>query len=192
MRKRATRVSPVLARRIDRLASHAHAFHRFAHHPLCGRYAGELVSLGGRRRVCRGCLSVLAGTAVGVVVGAFVNVSGAVCVVSAVLGCALLGSSLVVRLPKWLGRALPALLLAAALVAALRSPSWLRVAALVGLPLGALLARALYRARGPYRGTCATCPERNLGSRCSGIAPIVRRERAFQRLAQRWLDAARA
>jgi hypothetical protein len=62
-------VSRALAQRIDRLARRAHAFHRFAHHPLCDRYAGELVQLSRRRSVCRGCscfaLAAVSGGAVG-------------------------------------------------------------------------------------------------------------------------------
>src|SRR5579859_1379561 len=54
-----------LARRIDRLAWFAHAFHRFAHHPLCDRYQEELIPLGRRTRVCRGCSLALLGVLVG-------------------------------------------------------------------------------------------------------------------------------
>ena len=32
-----------LRRKIDRLSRAAHRFHRFAHHPLCERYAGEVI-----------------------------------------------------------------------------------------------------------------------------------------------------
>jgi hypothetical protein len=46
---------------------------------------------------------------------------------------------------------------------------------------------ALYRRRGPDRTPCASCPERNLTQPCRGIAPIIRRERAFRRIAGRWL-----
>ena len=60
-----SRIPRGLARRIDRLSQTAHRFHRFAHHPLCQEYAGELVQLGGRARVCRGCLFALAGGAAG-------------------------------------------------------------------------------------------------------------------------------
>jgi hypothetical protein len=71
------RPSPALVRRLDRLGRRAHAFHRFAHHPLCDNYAGELIALRGRTRVCRGCTTAL--------------------------GCALLGAlaALSLRLPVW-------------------------------------------------------------------------------------------
>jgi hypothetical protein len=49
---------------------------------------------------------------------------------------------------------------------------------------------AAYRRRGPDRAPCASCPERSQLQVCRGFAPIVRRERALQRIAQRWLDAA--
>jgi len=52
-------------RAIDRLARRAHAFHRFAHHPLCERYAGELVPLGKRTRICRGCAASALGSLAG-------------------------------------------------------------------------------------------------------------------------------
>jgi MFS family permease len=51
-----------LAKRLDRLARRAHRFHRFAHHPLCDRYRGELIAIGRKNRICRGCtLAVLGG-----------------------------------------------------------------------------------------------------------------------------------
>jgi len=67
------RMSRALARRIDRLAVRAHAFHRYAHHPLCERYRGELIALRGRTRVCRGCAYALLGAVSGAVVGLAVS-----------------------------------------------------------------------------------------------------------------------
>src|SRR3990172_5780311 len=58
-------VPPALARRLDRLARRAHAFHRFAHHPLCPAYASEVILLGRRTRLSRGCALAAAGTAAG-------------------------------------------------------------------------------------------------------------------------------
>src|SRR3954452_7135005 len=55
-----------LARKLDRLARRAHRFHRFAHHPLCVEYAPEVIRLGRRMRVCRGCALSLGGGALGV------------------------------------------------------------------------------------------------------------------------------
>jgi hypothetical protein len=49
----------------------------------------------------------------------------------------------------------------------------------------AILLRA-YRVRGPDRTPCERCPERTRAV-CSGFAPIVRRERAVQRVARAWL-----
>ncbi|HEU4950775.1 MAG TPA: hypothetical protein VFT46_02430, partial [Holophagaceae bacterium] len=42
-----------------------------------------------------------------------------------------------------------------------------------------------YRRRGPHRGPCETCPDRDRRPACRGFAPILRRERALQRLAGR-------
>jgi hypothetical protein len=50
---------------------------------------------------------------------------------------------------------------------------------------------ALYKRRGPWRSACVTCPER-LHAPCSGYRFAWRRERAFQRLAHRWIRDARA
>ena len=170
-----------LARRIDRLAWVAHAFHRFAHHPLCDRYQGELVPLGHRLRICRGCSLALLGASVGSLGGAALRTadlgpaSWLLPAASLALAFLPLGRS------KLLRRFLPALLLT---FAAFQGP--LPVALLsVGLGAASLL---LYRRKGPNRVPCTTCPERTLEV-CSGFAPIVRRERAFQRLSGRWLHA---
>lgn len=47
-----------------------------------------------------------------------------------------------------------------------------------------------YRKRGPDRTPCSRCAERHLETACSGLQPIVRRERAFRRAAQRLIDRA--
>jgi len=186
-----THLAPALVRRIDRLASHAHAFHRFAHHPLCSNYRTELLELGKRGRICRGCAFAALGTALGIALGAMLSISVQVGVSAALLGSSLLVLSLRLRLPKLVGRFLPALLGAVALLAALRAGGLTRWCALAGVPFVLLVAREVYRVRGPNRAACLSCPERTRMPRCSGFAPIVRRERAFQRLAQRWIDAAR-
>jgi hypothetical protein len=176
------------ARAIDRLARHAHAFHRLAHHPLCERYGGELVRLGRRARVCRGCLAVALGAPSGVLAELLLRPGASAlfwgCAFGALLGLV----SLRLRLPKILGRFLPAASVGAAATWSLTEPR----ARLVGaaLALGVALFVALYRARRPDRSPCATCPERHRAAACSGFSPIVRRERAFQRLAGRLIRQA--
>jgi len=62
-------------------------------------------------------------------------------------------------------------------------------AALAALAAFCLAVRA-YRRRGPDRAPCAACPEAAGPGPCSGLAPVVRRERAFQRLAGAWIRGA--
>jgi hypothetical protein len=47
-----------------------------------------------------------------------------------------------------------------------------------------------YRRRGPDRAPCAACPEAPASASCSGFRPIALRERAFARLAGRWIARA--
>jgi hypothetical protein len=47
-----------------------------------------------------------------------------------------------------------------------------------------------YRIRGPDRTACAGCPQAPPGPRCDGFRGLARRERAFSRLASRWIDRA--
>lgn len=203
-----SRVPPELARGIDRLARGAHAFHRFAHHPLCGEYASEVIPFGRRARVCRGCSLAAAGALAGVAGGllapaAVTPVALALTIVLAlglvlattrvlttarVLATARILSSAPVlsrigRRSKVLSRFLPAALLAFALVGGFRDASVAGAAvALAGVAsIAALL--AAYRRRGPDRSPCSRCPERLLETPCRGVVPIVRRERAFQRRA---------
>jgi hypothetical protein len=175
------------ARALDRLARRAHAFHRFAHHPLCGRYASELVRLGRRERVCRGCAALGLGFLAGLVLTFTFEPSVPVIDASLGAGAALGVASLWLRLPKLLGRFLPALGLALAFASALthfRSYVWLAGACGFGLAFVA------YRRRGPSRTPCVSCPERLERAPCSGFAPIVRRERAFQRAARKLIATA--
>src|SRR4051794_30590046 len=102
------RLSGATARGIDRLARRAHAFPRFAPHPLCARYAPELVPLGGRRRVCRGCLAVALGAPCGAGAVVLAGPSATTLFGFVAVGTALGLLSLRVRLPKALGRFLPA------------------------------------------------------------------------------------
>jgi hypothetical protein len=179
------RLSRETARAIDRLARRAHAFHRFAHHPLCARYATELVTLGRRQRVCRGCCAVVLGMACGGA-AALVCVPDPLLLYGSLFTGTLLGLvSLTARLPKTLGRFLPAASLTAGLTSVLTNPwSFAWVVALATIALGI----ALYRRRQPNRAPCATCPERVAQRACSGFSSIVRRERAFRRVAERLID----
>ena len=167
-----------LARRIDRLSRRAHAFHRLAHHPLCAPYRDEVIRVGRRGRVCKGCSLLAAGLGAGGVAGAVAGPSLAFGIATLTIALAAGLASLRLRLPKPLGRFLPG--------------AGLGLALFSGWPaaLGALLALAaawlLYRRRGVARERCAICPEQS-ASPCSGFLPIVRRERAFQRVANRWL-----
>lgn len=169
-----------LARRVDRLARHAHAFHRFAHHPLCPAYAPELVRLGRRARVCRGCLLASLGGAAGFTLGFALRPSVGLGWTILAAGCLLAALAHRHRFPKTLGRLGPAA--AGGICAAAGLAGAAATAAALALWLVA------YRRRGPDRGPCRDCPERT-ASPCSGFSPIIRRERAFRRLAARWIDA---
>ena len=166
-----------LAQRIDRASRAAHRFHRFAHHPLCHRYAKEVIAIGRRHRICRGCTFVILGLACGMAAGQALQLRVAD---GYLIGAAaaLLGASRLRRLPKSLTRLIPAFALGWA------STGSVGCALLaVGIGVAAVLG---YRRTGPHRGPCVSCPE--LGARvCSGFFPIVHRERAFQRLARKWM-----
>jgi hypothetical protein len=175
----APRIPPQLARRIDRLSKRAHAFHRFAHHPLCVPYRDEVIRVGKRMRVCKGCSFLALGFLAGIAAGLASQPPlgwGATALLLALLAGLL---SLRVRLPKLMGRLVPGCGLGLALWAGWPSAlgSLFFIAAL-GL---------LYRRRGVERSRCETCAERS-ASPCSGFALVVRRERAFRRVANRWLD----
>jgi len=174
-------IPQAVAARIDRASQHAHRFHRFAHHPLCNRYAGELISIGQRARLCRGCAFGAFGGALGFVLGFSLHLRALQAIVIALTALGLLLITSVVRLPKGGSRLIPAALLGAAASSGIAT----------ALAIGAMIAAMLwaYRQRGPDRSPCLACPERHL-SVCSGYAPIVRRERAFRRLSARWIAAA--
>ncbi|HEY0468959.1 MAG TPA: hypothetical protein VGC79_32425 [Polyangiaceae bacterium] len=177
-------------RAIDRLARSAHAFHRFAHHPLCERYAGELIPLGKRTRVCRGCACAALGSVTSVIAALSWRPALSVLLWASALGLGLLAASLALRLPKWLGRASATASLGFACLGGLRFAHGLPLVLSLGMLAASGAFLALYRKRGPNRGPCQSCPERLSPTPCSGLRPIVRRERAFRRLSQRWLDAA--
>jgi hypothetical protein len=175
-----------LARRIDRLARGAHAFHRFAHHPLCGEYAGEIFRIGRRTRICRGCTFALIGFAIGAAAAGIssnriaIAVSAAALVAWAVASMRILGSG--ARGPKWLTRALPMSLAGFALVGGARCSGSIGIAAAGAVLVVFAGAFFAYRRRGPNRSPCLNCPERNLAP-CRGMREIWRREKAFQRAA---------
>jgi len=198
-----SRLPPALARRIDHLARHAHRFHRFAHHPLCDAYAGEVVRLGRRTRLCRGCTLAAAGAMAGALAGWAAPPLPAVLLV---LGPALLTGWAALALAPRAGRprsklltragplALAAFLVAAGLAtAAGAGPSdWSGAStAAVSAALVALGGWA-WRRRGPDRAACLGCPQAPPGPRCDGFRRVARRERAFSRLASRWIDQDRA
>jgi hypothetical protein len=178
----------VIAKRIDRLSRGAHAFHRFAHHPLCGEYAQEVYRLGRRARLCRGCTLAAAGAIAGILLASSIAPAPAAAAPAAVLAL-ILSAGRVRRAGKLATRLLPAGCLAFAIAAGARAASWAGFGlALLGLGI-AVLAVARYRRRGPDRSPCAACPERTRAEPCRGYAAIVRRERAFGRMAGAWIRA---
>jgi hypothetical protein len=191
------RPSPALVRRIDRLAKRAHAFHRFAHHPLCDNYAGELIALRGRSRVCRGCASAWVGGVIGVSSALALRLPalalGSSC---AVVLCALLLAQATpwpagkARPAKLWTRAVPAFLLGASVATCLRTASLGHICVAAGLLFLSRIVLARYRLRGPDRSPCSVCPERHKPAPCSGFRSIVRAERAFVRRSERLLYAA--
>ena len=180
---RPSRVPRPLARRLDRLARRAHLHHRYAHHPLCPAYAGELVRLGRRTRLCRGCLFVFSGLAAGALSGLL---SAPWPLLAAALPLAL-AAGLLRRRSKLATRLLPSALAAALFVAGLRAFTLSGAALASGVLLAAAAAVLLYRRRGPDRSPCQGCPERTLPRTCTGLRPLVRREAAFARASGRLL-----
>lgn len=177
------RTPPALRRRLDKLARRAHAFHRFAHHPLCAEYAGERLQFG-RVRLCRGCALLALGLALGLAAGFILKPHFVVASSALSLGSLSGLLSYRIRMPKLMGRALPGALLVFAVVqgACLGGSGWV----LAFLSAGVFaLAVTLYRRRGPHRVPCETCPDRDRRPACRGFSPILRRERAVQRLAGR-------
>jgi hypothetical protein len=174
-------VNKQLARRLDRLSRAAHRFHRFAHHPLCERYSGEVVRIGKRTRLCRGCAYAVIGGSIGGVLG-FAIADPRVAFASTAIAVIALYVSLRWRRTKIVTRFVPAILLAFAIVAGVtaRSPLGLVAAFAAAASAGGL--RLAYGKRGADRSPCVTCPERDRQP-CTGFVAIVSRERAFQRVA---------
>lgn len=189
VRRRAP-IPRALARRIDALSRRAHLFHRFAHHPLCDEYAGEVIRVG-RVRLCRGCTFAIAGGLAGGVVGllwrdlvaAAVAAAVAVAVLAAAIAVRRLGRA---RPPKLVTRLAPAALLAYAITVGTLAVSGTGVAVAVVAIAATLAIWLAYRKRGPDRSACPSCADRN-SRPCRGFTAIVRRERAFSRLTARWL-----
>ncbi len=188
-----------LARQIERLARRAHAFHRFAHHPLCDRYAGELIRVGRRRRICRGCAFVLAGAIVGTAVAALVpesvlnaTLAGLVAALSAVSAAMSVSRQPLFPRGKLYTRALPSFGFGFAIFSCARLCDARALALLFGIFAVAFLLQARYRARGPDRSPCRDCKERSQAVPCSGFRDIVRAERAFVRRSRVYLDRAYA
>jgi hypothetical protein len=180
-----SRIDRATARTIDRLARRAHRFHRFAHHPLCARYAGEVIRLR-RVRVCRGCTYALVGGLAGTCAGLAIGGSPLAAAIALAAGTVLLGGSFALRPPKVAGRLVPAGLMTLAITCGVTTVDVAGIAIAFAAIAIVLLLRLLYRRRGPDRTACTTCPERSHDP-CSGYAPIVSRERAFQRVANQVL-----
>jgi hypothetical protein len=183
------RIRRDLARRLDRLAFRAHAFHRWAHHPLCRDYEGEVFRLGRRFRLCRGCTLAAVGGLAGLA-GGLVSPILPDPAIGALAGLGLLAGLLALgrrRRPKGLTRGLPAALLAFLLLQALRGGGEIRWGAAAQAVAAGTAVILAYRRRGPDRSPCATCPEAPASGACRGFREIRTRERAFTRLAGRWL-----
>ncbi len=189
-----------LARRIDRLARRAHAFHRFAHHPLCAAYGGETLRMGRRTRLCLGCTLSWTGAAAGTAAGAVFPQPSARALAAAFGVWSLLSLGWMAarvrgrgrQASKWQSRFLPLAAAGALLALGVRRGSASGAAAALGVAGLVALALWVYRQSGPDRSACAACPEHGRAHACSGLRPIVQRERAFQRLAGRWIQAALA
>ena len=180
-------IDPVLARRIDRFGRRAHAFHRFAHHPLCPAYAGEVVAIG-RLRVCKGCLLAGSGLLSGLLAGLAPPVGGPVLTAALLAFWAVWLLGLIRwRPPKLFARFLPAAMAGDLAVRGFRTgglPGW---GVVLAVAAGLWAAFRHYRRRGPHRDPCGACPEQAGPAVCTGYRPMARRERAFRRVIGRWL-----
>src|SRR5262249_29821822 len=155
-----SRIPPRVARELDRLSRRAHRFHRFAHHPLCGRYRSEVIALGRKNRICRGCTLAFAGASLGVAVGFALPVAASTLpglfglLLAAWLFAFAVERARAARASKLLTRALPLFAWSLAFVVGLRDGHLLGV----GCALSALAALGYayyrYRARGPNRKAC--------------------------------------
>lgn len=175
------RIDSKTQKQLARLSRRAHRFHQFAHHPLCGNYAGEVIRIG-RNRFCRGCAYALLGGATGGLTGLALGASTTIPIVTTAVGAAIIVATLWTqrRITKLVTRLAPAFLFTVAMTCGAQGfgTSGLIAALAATMIVGGL--RLLYGKRGPDRTPCTTCPERDLQP-CSGFRPIVSRERAFQR-----------
>lgn len=183
------RLRPELGRRLDRLSRAAHRFHRFAHHPLCEPYRPEVLRFGKRTRLCRGCSYAALGGAAGFALGALLRAPLWLPLVLAMLGTTLGVVALRYRAAKHWTRLVPAAGLAFACLQGLRAESVSGALLATGVLLGVTSLVLAYRRRAPDRTPCASCAERSLEAACSGLRPIVQRERAFRRVAGRIIEA---
>lgn len=141
----------------------------------------------GRTWLCKGCTFALLGALVGTLAGmAFPPPESGGFLALGVLAAGGLGAMLARPLGKIATRLFPLGCLGFVEAQSLRMWDALGWAvAIIGA--GSLaLAITIYRRRGPWRGECATCPEREERP-CSGFRRQLRRERAFQRLGGRML-----
>lgn len=200
-----SRIPQPLAGRVDRLARRAHAFHRWSHHPLCERYRTEVVRLGRRTRICLGCSLTALGAVAGLAAGALLPAAPGAAIVAAGAALLLLAPALVRPHPrtapapsagaawrrrKLLTRLLPTAVAGLAVAQALAAPAPARAVGAALAALAVFWVTLRYRRRGPDRAVCLGCPEGPPSARCPGFAPMARRERAFSRLAGRWIAAA--
>ena len=185
------RIDPKTQKKLARLSRRAHRFHQFAHHPLCGNYAGEVIRIG-RNRFCRGCCYALLGGALGVPTGVAVDLglgpSTTIAWVTTAIAAAIIVVTLLTRrrITKLVTRLAPACMMSVAMTCGVLGlgTSGFIAALAAAMIVGGL--RLLYGKRGPDRTPCTTCPERELQP-CSGFAPIVSRERAFQRAVRKMI-----
>lgn len=186
-----TFLPPRVARRIDRLAWRAHAFHRYAHHPLCAAYRPEMLRVG-RAWLCKGCTFAVLGGFGGLAAGALLPafpLRPLVMVAAVALACVgvVFGAAWVRGLGKVGTRLAPSLMAGFLVIQGLRIHSLAGL--LLALGAGGALPVAIlaYRRRGPWRGPCESCPERE-ARLCSGFRRQFRRERAFRRVANRFVS----
>lgn len=190
------RIPRPLARRLDRLAYRAHAFHRYAHHPLCPAYAEEVIRFGRRAAVCRGCTFALAGTVTGLAAALTwptpFTPSGALlfALLPALLALFALAAGARphrLRLGKRFTRTAPLATATAFATFGLRTGDATGAAASATTMAIMLAAWATYRLRGPNRRPCLVCPERHGPHTCRGFRVIVRRQAAVGRMTGRLL-----
>jgi hypothetical protein len=154
--------------------------------------------------VCRGCALGVGGALLGVALAGSWPLASlralaargllalAACVLLSVVALLARRSARERKLSKLVTRFAPAVLLAGVCTLGARRADPFGVALSV-LSLAAIAtAWIAYRRRGPDRAQCEACPEGPPNAGCSGFAPIVMRERAFQRLASSMRTAAQA